>query len=87
MLKLAQNAMRFGSFTHESVTEPYDDGEADSSRLRTQSLASAPGRSKDPKEQYSFDLPIRKSKDSCLKNFRVEENDHRQPGRGRDTAD
>ena len=54
--------MRLGSFTHESVTEPYDDGEADSSRLRTQSLSSAVGRAKNAKEQYSFDLPIRKSK-------------------------
>jgi hypothetical protein len=66
MLQPPQNAMRFGSFTHESVTEPYDDGEADSSRLRTQSLTSAVSRAKDAKEQYSFDLPIRKSKDSCL---------------------
>lgn len=80
MLHPPQNAIRFGSFTHESVTEPYDDGEADSTRLRTQSLTSATGRAKDAKEQYSFDLPIRKSKDSCLKKFRAEENDHRQAG-------
>ena len=77
MLQPPQNALPFGSFTHESVTEPYDDGEGDSSRLRTQSLTSAVRRVKDNKEQYSFDLPIRKSKDSCLKNFRAEENDHR----------
>jgi hypothetical protein len=78
MLQPPQNAMRLGSFTHESVTEPYDDGEADSSRLRTQSLSSAVGRAKNAKEQYSFDLPVRKSKDSCLKKFRAQENDHRQ---------
>jgi hypothetical protein len=78
MLQPPQNAMRFDSFTHESATEPYDDGEADSSRLRTQSLSSAVGRAKNAKEQYSFDLPVRKSKDSCLKKFRAQENDHRQ---------
>ena len=74
MLQPLKIAMRFASFTHESVTEPYDDGEADSSRLRIQSSTPAVARARDANDQYSFDLPIRNSKASCHENnFRVEE--------------